>query len=204
MGSIAAKRVRATEQPTSSGPDGRFLIDLDPSRSDGPVGDGPPWHAAMIAAVAPGYGPAWITAGEAARKGAELRLARDDQPIRGRVLDSQGRAVAGATVRVAFLGLTRDGVDLDALLASGKLDWDGSMVPTIRRPFWSSPTWIGGDGAVNTGADGRFELQGLGRDRVALLEIEGRGIERGTSRCSIAHLGWLAGRPDSHRRPSTP
>ena len=170
---------RAIEQPTTAGPDGRFRIDLDPSKSDAPIGDGPPWHAAMIAAVAPGYGPAWITAGEAVQGGAELRLVRDDLPIRGRVLDSQARPVAGAAIRVEFLGLTRDGVDLDGLLASGKLDWDGSMVPTIRRPQWPSPTWIGRDGRVTTDADGRFELKGLGRDRAALLRIEGPGIEYG-------------------------
>jgi RNA polymerase sigma factor (sigma-70 family) len=170
---------RAVEQPTTAGPDGRFRIDLDSSKSDAPIGDGPPWHAAMIAAVAPGYGPAWITAGEAVQGGADLRLVRDDLPIRGRVLDSQARPVAGAAVRVESLALTRDGVDLDALLASGKLDWDGMRVPTIRQPIWSAPTWIGRDGSVTTDADGRFELTGLGRDRAALLRIEGRGTEHG-------------------------
>jgi RNA polymerase sigma factor (sigma-70 family) len=186
---------RAVEQPASSGPDGRFRIDLDLSKSDAPVGDGPPWHAAMIAAIAPGFGPAWITAGEAAQRGAELRLVRDDVPIRGRVLNSQGRPVAGATVRVESLSLIRDGVDLDALLASGKLDWDGMRVPTVRWPFWPSLTWIGRDGSVTTDADGRFEVTGLGRDRAALLRIEGRGIEHGR----IAVLGRA---PRGARRPA--
>ena len=60
------------------------------------------------------------------------RLVREDLPIRGRVLDSQARPVAGAAVRVEFLGLTRDSVDLVGLLASRKLDWVGLMVPTTR------------------------------------------------------------------------
>ncbi len=125
---------RAVEQPGVAGPDGRFLIDLNPTKSDAPIGDGPPWHEALIAAVVPGYGPAWIKAGEAAQGGAELRLVRDDLPIRGRFLDTQGRPIANATVRVEWIAATLDGVDRDALLASGKLDWDGITAPTIRHP----------------------------------------------------------------------
>ena len=67
-------------------------------------------------------------------------------------------------------------MDLDALIAAGKLDWDGDTVPTIRRPFWSSPTWIGRNGFVTTDANGRFELQGTGRDRVAVLRISRQGL----------------------------
>ena len=168
---------RAVEQPAMSGPDGRFLINLDPYKSDAPASDGPSWHEAMIAAVAPGYGPAWIRAGEAAQSGAELQLARDDLPIRGHILDTQGRPAANTTVRVEWLAATRDGVDRDALLASGKLDWDGITTPTIRRPAWAAPVWIGRDGAVTTDAEGRFTINGLGRDRAAVLRIEAPGLE---------------------------
>ncbi len=187
---------RAVEQPAVTGPDGRFLIDLDPSRSDAPIGDGPPWHAAMIAAVAPGYGPAWITAGEAAQSGAELRLVRDDLPIRGRILDTQGRPAANATVRVEWMATTRDGVDPDALLASGKLDWDGITTPTIQRPEWPCPVWISRDAALTTDAEGRFSINGLGRDRAAVLRIEGPGLEH----ARVAVLDRTARNPNANRR----
>jgi RNA polymerase sigma factor (sigma-70 family) len=187
---------RAVEQPAVAGPDGRFFINLDPSKSDAPIGEGPPWHAAMIAAVAPGYGPAWITAGEAAQRGADLRLVRDDLPIRGRFLDTQGRPAANATVRVEWIAATLDGVDRDALLASGKLDWDGITVPTIRRPEWTSPVWIGRGGAVKTDPEGRFAISGLGRDRAAVLRIEGPGLEH----ARVAVLDRTSASPNASRR----
>ena len=91
-------------------------------------GEGPAWHSALIAAVAPGHGPAWIKAGDAARGTIDLRLVPDDLPIRGRVLDNQGRAVPRARVRVQFLARIREGLDRDALLTGGKLDFDGALM----------------------------------------------------------------------------
>ena len=75
----------------ATGPDGRFQFELDKSASDFPFRDFPAWHGAEIAAVAPGYGPAWLSV-ESLLKGDEavLRLVPDDVPIHGRVLDSQG------------------------------------------------------------------------------------------------------------------
>ncbi len=161
---VRPRRRESRDRATNDSRDGRTVPHRPrPKRRTPSIGDGPHgMFAAMIAAVALGYGPAWITAGEAVQGGAELRLVRDDLPIRGRVLDSQARPVAGAAVRVEFLGLTRDGVDLDGLLASGKVDWDGSMVPTIRGPQWPSPTWTIGrcPKGATTDADGRFELDG--------------------------------------------
>ena len=192
---------RAVEQPGVAGPDGRFLIDLNPTKSDAPIGDGPPWHEALIAAVAPGYGPAWIKAGEAAQGGAELRLVRDDLPIRGRFLDTQGRPIANATVRVEWIAATLDGVDRDALLASGKLDWDGITAPTIRRPEWACPVWIGRDGAVTTDAEGRFAISGLGRDLAAVLRIEGPGLEH--ARIAVLDRTFKNQNPNRRRPPSS-
>ena len=70
--------------------------------SDGPYSSGGPvWHKAQIAAAAPGFAPAWIEAGDLVKGGeAALHLVRDDVPVRGRVLDSQGRPVAGVVVRI--------------------------------------------------------------------------------------------------------
>ncbi|MEJ7637639.1 MAG: hypothetical protein WKF75_06520 [Singulisphaera sp.] len=43
--------------------DGGFRFELDKAASDFPYRDFPVWHGAKIAAVVPGFGPAWITAG---------------------------------------------------------------------------------------------------------------------------------------------
>jgi hypothetical protein len=79
---------------------------------------------------------------------------------------------------VERIARTLKGVDRDALLASGKLDWDGTYVRSIQRTDWYGPTWVGRVGAVTTDASGRFEITGVGRDQVALLKIEGQGLEQ--------------------------
>ncbi len=119
-----------------------------------------------------------------------LRLVRDDVPVRGRVVDSQGRPVAGVVVRIRAIWEVNDGVDLDAMLASGAVD-EEDIFRKARRygdslgwatPTWRAeePLWPGGRNAWTTGADGRFEVQGIGRDRIARLEFHGGGVADGT------------------------
>jgi hypothetical protein len=119
-----------------------------------------------------------------------LRLVRDDVPVRGRVVDPQGRPVAGVAVRVRAIWEVNDGVDLDAMLASGAVD-EENMLQIARRygdslgwatPTWraEAPLWPGGRNTWTTGADGRFEVQGIGRDRIARLEFHGGGVADGT------------------------
>ena len=103
--------------------DGRFHFNLDKASSD--------WPVRRRAGLAPGpdrgrragIGLAWVEAGSLLKGGeATLRLVRDDVPIRGRVVDPQGRPIAGATVRLCRIGAVKAGADLDAMLASGELD----------------------------------------------------------------------------------
>jgi RNA polymerase sigma factor (sigma-70 family) len=175
----------------STDADGRFHFDLDKGASDGSyysseVG----WHKAQIAVGAPGFAPVWIEAGKMVKGGEiALRLVQDDVPVRGRVLDPQGRPVAGVAVRIRAIWEFKDGVDLDAMLASGAVDEDmsrmarqygeslGSPAPTWRAD--PAPLWPGGRNGWMTGADGRFEVQGIGRDRIARLEFHG-GVADGT------------------------
>ena len=158
--------------------DGRFHFELDKASSDWPFSDGPAWHGAQIAAVAPGYGPAWIAAGSLLKGGeATLRLVRDDVPIRGRVLDTQGQPVRGLTVRAVQIGTTEPGTDVDAVLATGEMDFKNVIV------WYRNPTWLGRQGTWNTDTDGRFEISGIGRDRMIQLEIDGLGL---------AHISFYA------------
>ena len=96
----------------STDADGRFHFDLDKGASDGSYWRGVTgWHKAQIAVAAPGFAPAWVEAGNMVKRGEmALRLVRDDVPVRGRVLDSQGRPVAGVVVRIqSHLGGQRRG-----------------------------------------------------------------------------------------------
>jgi RNA polymerase sigma factor (sigma-70 family) len=155
----------------TSAADGRFHFDLDKESSDWPWGDEPAWHQAQIAAVAPGLALAWADAGSLL-KGDEaiLRLVRDDVPVRGRVLDAQGRPVAGSTVRIRQIAALANGVDPDAMLALGELESD-------QTAAWygdvSEAPLPGAQNTLRTGADGRFEIRGIGRDRIGALDFRG-------------------------------
>jgi hypothetical protein len=151
--------------------EGRFRFDLDKGASDLPWGDDPAWHRAQITAAAPGFGPAWVEPRELLKgEEAVLKLVRDDVPIRGRVVDPQGRPIAGVTVQLQRVAGFRDGADLDAVLASGEVD--GAASAWWYAAF-DGANWPGGRLTWTTDAEGRFEIQGIGRDRVATLAFSG-------------------------------
>jgi RNA polymerase sigma factor (sigma-70 family) len=154
-----------------SGPDGRFHFELDRSPSDFPYYDYPVWHEAKIAAGAPGYGPAWIVAGSLLKGGeATLQLVRDDVPIRGRVVDLQGRPIAGVTVRAYWIFAVNAGIDPGSLIAAGEFQ------DNKATSYYGDPTWLGRHGTWTTDADGRFEVRGVGRDRIIWLGLNGPGL----------------------------
>jgi RNA polymerase sigma factor (sigma-70 family) len=167
--------------------DGQFHFEIDKTASDVSSEGGPGWHKAQIAAAAPGFAPAWLEAGDLVKGGeATLHLIRDDVPIRGRVVDSQGRPVAGVVIRTQLIWEVKDGLDLDAMLASGEVD-ENKMARQYghfqRAATWQAdpaPLWPGGRNAWTTGTDGRFEVRGVGRDRIARLEFHGGGVADGT------------------------
>ena len=146
---------------------GRFRFDLDKAASDFPYRDDPAWHSAQIAAVIPGYGPAWIKAGTLLNgEEATLRLVRDEVSIRGRVLDTEGRPAAGVTIHAREIREADEKADKDALLASGTLDF------ARTASSFAGPNWLGRQGTWTTDGDGRFEVKGVGRDRIVGLEFQ--------------------------------
>ncbi len=191
------------EHAATTGPDGRFQFDLDPAKSDAPAGDRPSWQEALITAVAPGFAGTWIDAGSTLRGELELRLVRDDRPIHGRILDDQGRPVANATIRVARIAVLQPKLNLDALLSSGKLDWDGMNVVALQRPDYDSPLWIGKGGTVTTDTTGRFQIQGIGNDRAALLYVEAEGLER-SAFAVLGRVPQKGSQPKPRARSSQP
>ena len=172
--------------------DGRFHFGLDKGASHVSYDSGQAgWHKAQVAVAAPGFAPAWVDAGDLVKQGEiALRLVRDDVPVRGRVLDAQGRPVAGVTVRMRTIWEVKDGIDLDALLASGVPYEDlyriarhyGDPLGPGAASWQADPAtlWPGDRNAWTTDADGRFEVRGIGRDRIARLEFHGGGVADGT------------------------
>jgi hypothetical protein len=140
-----------------------------------------PWDEAMVVATAKGYGlglPA-IQPGRGPRPTEwSLRLSKD-VPITGRIIDLQGRPIAGVSVGVHGLYWSAK-KDLTGLLADLKEKKEG--YPALGAHLLE----MGGEGMgrdlgkffppVKTGTDGRFRLEGIGRERVVVLRLQGAGI----------------------------
>ena len=156
----------------TTGPDGRFRFTIE--RNDLASSD-------SIAAFAEGYGPAWahdLKIGDP--DGLDLRLAADDVPIAGRLIDMEGHPVAGVAVRVIQLDATPEG-DLTR--------WLGEIAPRAggeaRSGFGAFHRFtatlpaalVSLVGPATTGRDGRFRLAGLGRERLVSLLIQDPKIE---------------------------
>jgi hypothetical protein len=92
-----------------------------------------------------------------------LRLIPAGTPIQGRVIDAAGKAVSDVTVQAISL------TELPRTLG---------LVQTAQK----SPEYVKAHvkliAPVKADAEGRFTLAGLGQDRIATLEIEGKGIAR--------------------------
>jgi RNA polymerase sigma factor (sigma-70 family) len=139
-----------------SGKDGRFSAAfLKTDVKENPLSMwNRPWRNVVVVAAAPGYGPAWASLDRPDQGELTLRLVRDDVPVKGRVVDLEGRPVIGAAVRVVRLTVGND----------------------LHRSLFQ-PSWAGLPTELKTGRDGRFALSGLGRGRNVLLSIEGAAIE---------------------------
>jgi RNA polymerase sigma factor (sigma-70 family) len=136
-----------------------------------------PWRQVYVMAVAEGHGPGITAVGDPAEADKlTLRLAKDDVPIKGRVLDLLGKPVAGATVSLDGIGVPNKG-DLTAFLKDLQDRTDGypaenNLLTTVYHADFAR-LWP----AVKTDTDGRFQLKGIGRERLVHLTISGPTIE---------------------------
>jgi len=162
--------VRAT-----SGADGRFRFEVAKSDFDSTYEDAP-WHFGTVVARANGY-----AFGLANNRGdamdLTLQLIADDVPISGRLIDLEGRPVAGVIVKV---------LDVRAPAKASLDDWlkeleekkelynlEGAFLPN-RLEAQPEPPIIA---PVTTGPDGKFRIEGIGRERVSTLQLDGAAIE---------------------------
>ncbi|HKB37853.1 MAG TPA: carboxypeptidase-like regulatory domain-containing protein, partial [Gemmataceae bacterium] len=133
-----------------------------------------------LIATAEGYAPDWHYVNNPAGKVERtLRLA-EDVPIRGRVLDLNGKPVAGATLRVEQVSAY---ADPEAFLQTVR----DRMWPRIQSTTWNAP-FPGLPKVLTTASDGRFQLKGVGRDRVVQFQLEGPGIEYGPVRVLVREM----------------
>ncbi len=187
-GKAAAVRAR-------SGRDGRFRFEVARSEFKLPanlkVDD--VWRQVPVVASADGLGPDWAAfAGFDARGrepgpdgGLTLRLVEPGPPVEGRVIDVQGRPVAGASVRVERV-MTSPGGSLDPFLRAWRLG-NGNAEAVLDHILFD-PSLAGIPAEVEADRQGRFRIAGLGRERAVRLAISGPGIA-GTTVLALARAG---------------
>jgi hypothetical protein len=141
-----------------TGADGRFEV-AAPRR-----------RGVILAARAAGAGIDFIDLGRAPPGAVELRLVKD-HAIRGRVISTEGKPVAGVTVTVQHLGVFK-GNSLDSFLAAWKTTSPHEAVASGVKHLWVEGVFT----ATRTDREGRFIVAGTGAERLVTLRLRGAGI----------------------------
>jgi hypothetical protein len=92
----------------------------------------------------------------------------EDVPVRGRILDGEGRPVAGAKLSVAHLFATASG-KIDGVLNAWSSVADEAIEPMEKK--LRIPDAGGPFAALQTDREGRFEIRGLGQERLGCLML---------------------------------
>lgn len=157
--------------------EGRFHFRIPRKDVQLPPYNDNPWESVFLSAMAEGHGLALAAVGKPdAVEKRTLQLVKDDRAIRGHVLDLQGQGVAGATVRLLGLRLPNKG-DLTTFVDALKASKGGYPVEFKHLNRLDHPALARLFPAVSTDAAGRFQIKGIGRERIAFLEISGPKIE---------------------------
>jgi RNA polymerase sigma factor (sigma-70 family) len=160
--------------PEPTGADGRFRFKVPTDKVRLPKYD---LVVPALVATAPGYCPGW----DGGRRGWDdmtIRLAKEDAKVTGRVVNLEGKPVAGATVRVVGVLAPAEG-NLDPWLAAlkGRRKEGADKLEQEFLPV-EIPADVLPDVTLKatTDADGRFELAGYGKERVLKVVVEGPTI----------------------------
>ncbi len=152
---------------------GSFHVTLSKAEFDDVISRGP-WATITLLATAEGLGPDWIELRKVPDEGLILRLVDDSVPITGRILDLQGRPVAGGKITRGWI--KAEGADgIDPYLNLLRDDPMRASNHRFAKDYWSRLP--GQPASVTTDADGRFRLSGIGRDRIVEIAVEGPTIQ---------------------------
>jgi RNA polymerase sigma factor (sigma-70 family) len=157
--------------------DGRFAVVVPKERKG-------EWPPALLAHCGDTGLDFVSLAGEDEAKPVELRLVKD-QAIRGRVVNTEGKPIAGVHISVRSLDVYPNILLESLLLRSQKSPTDFVLPPGEKTLLLHAASFLD---AV-TDAEGRFVISGVGADRVAELYLREGGIAKTTLRI-VNHEGF--------------
>jgi RNA polymerase sigma factor (sigma-70 family) len=162
-----------TEQKARTDSDGRFRFSLAKTEARAAL-DAGPFASITILATSEGLGPDWIAITKPSDQDLSLQLVEDNVPIAGRILDLQGKPVAGA--KITRTRIKADGATgIDPYLKDVREDPMRASNHNFSKDYWTALP--GEPAAIVTDADGRFRMNGIGRDRIVDMEVEGPTIQ---------------------------
>jgi RNA polymerase sigma factor (sigma-70 family) len=150
--------------------DGKFEVTV-PLHKEGVGGE--------LVATAAGFGPDfhhhgydWLPASVTPAATLTFKLPKE-RVVKGRIINQEGKPVAGAKVAVFSVAAYDSGASLDAHLKRWAERADGNPLGGDRGMQYSKAVR---PPAATTDADGRFELGGFGAGQVVQLKVSGDGI----------------------------
>jgi RNA polymerase sigma factor (sigma-70 family) len=168
----AYSREELSPLDATTGPDGRFKFAVSKVKYAG--------TPTLLTAMVANYGAGWVEIpADGRRDDLTLQLVQDDVPITGQVVDLEGKPVAGATLRLVDIKAA-PGDDLGPWLAAVKAK--KGLDPRLPYPYQMlemehlTRYTHAVSGKATTDAEGRFRLTGIGRNRVARVQIDGPTI----------------------------
>ena len=156
----------------ASDTEGRFSLQV--ARTDlRDVTEKAPMRRDAVVAFGRGYAAGWACVSLDKLTNITIRLA-PEVPVQGRVVDLQGKPVAGASIQVQSISFRADGGDLKGFVEAlerrepARPYFPGTMVDAAA---------LGQTRVETTGADGRFRLTGISGECVVGLRFSGPTIE---------------------------
>ncbi|MCA9078334.1 MAG: carboxypeptidase regulatory-like domain-containing protein [Planctomycetaceae bacterium] len=132
------------------------------------------WKSTQIAAGLPGYGGQWVKFEDVEGDDAITLQLVEDMPVTGRVVDLEGRPIAGVEVQIGGAARSDSG-DITAWIDAAK---GGELPWTLHKhvPHNIDPKLIGVPNEVKTDGDGRFEVRGIGRERMFSIVLKHQSV----------------------------